>query len=165
MASNGAVALRVKGLIPFSWYELSRAPEYGDSLLFQAIDIVEWTIFGRVLTDVEEAGYGLMVCDFLAKLAAIEIIPAAIELWMNKPIVISATGTNETESYEARIQLLKDLREAFIKETRAKMDEIAVVIGDPTKAKSRALLNTIDDPFLTPSPQEFPRPFAETEFS
>jgi hypothetical protein len=164
MAFNGIVAQRVRGLIPFTWYELSRSEQYGDDLIEQAIDIVEWTLFKTSLTALEESVLNLFVVDFIAKLVAIEIIPAAIELWMNQPIVVSATGTNETVSYEERIDALRKLREDFLKETREKAAEIDVILGT-NRGPSLPLLNTIADPFLTPSPQEFPRPFVETDFT
>ena len=59
---------------------------------------------------------------------------------------------------------LRKLGEELLKQTRAKADEILPLIPNrPVHLiKSVPMLNTIDDEFLTPSHQEFPRPYIRT---
>lgn len=166
MALEGAIAERVQGILPVTWDALSRDPRFGDALLQAAIDTAKEDITGIVVDVDDEATYPLIVIDFIAKIAAMEIIPAGIDFWMNEPTAESSTGTNEVHSFVDRADKLKQQREELLKQTRARAAEIASLLGYSRVGNRRVpLLNTMDDEFLTPSPQEFPRPYRITERS
>lgn len=168
MAVEGAIAERLAGIFPVTFDALSRETKRfdGDGLLRSAIDTTKERIFGTVVSPVAEAAYPLMVIDYVAKLVAIEIIPTAIDYWMSEPITVSTTGTNETTSYTDRANQLRLLREDLLKVTRAAAGEMAPLIGF-TRISNAPVpkINTMTDEFLTPSPQEFPRPYAVTDRS
>lgn len=166
MPVEGAVAERVQGLLPITWDALSKDPRYGDGLLRDTIDTVKQYVTGAVVAPATEANYPLIVIDYLAKLVAIELVPPGIDFWMNQSETIVTTGTNETETFTDRAEKLRQQREEWLKETRAKAAEMAILIGySRQNYASRPALNTMDDEFITPSHQEFPRPFAQTERS
>jgi hypothetical protein len=131
-----------------------------------AIDTTKERVFGVVAAPSAEAIYPLIVIDYVAKLAALEIITPGIDYWLNQPISVSATGTDENTTYEARAAALRLLREDLLAETRRIAPDVAPLIGYTRLSSApRMAINTLDDEFLTPSPQEFPRPFSSTSRS
>lgn len=166
MAIGGDIATRTRGIIPITWDALSNDSRYGESLLRDAVELAEETVFGELLSEAEEDALPRIVVDFTAKVAAIEIIPAGIDFWMNEVIEESATGTNEMHTYIDRAEKLAEQRKELIKEVRAKEIEIQGLTGY-RRILSRAIprSNTIDDELLTPDPREFPRPYNPTALS
>lgn len=163
---EGAIAARVRGIIPITWDALLLDPRYGDALLQTAVNLGKESVTGTVVVPIAESAYSLVVIDYIAKIITLELIPAGIDFWMNQPISESATGTDENHSFTERAATLAELRTALLKETRSKADEIGAILGfRRASGKSIPRLNTINDELLTPSPQEFPRPFAVTERS
>jgi len=58
------------------------------------------------------------------------------------------------------------LREDLLKQTRALWPDVSALVGF-TRVSNAAipLLSTMDEPFITPSPLEFPRPYNATDRS
>ena len=166
MPVAGAIAERVRGIIPITWDALSLDERYGDALLRTAIDIVKERVFGTVIAPIAESTYPLIVIDYVAKLAAIDLINSGIDFWLSNPISESSTGTNENHIYEERATNLRQLREDLLKETRLAQGEVAGLIGYRRMIRQpRPLINTMDEDFVTPSPLEFPRPYRITDRS
>lgn len=165
MAVVGVIAERTRGILPVTWDALAGDPRYGESLLRQTIDFVKESVFGTVVPPTNETVYPMMAIDYAAKLAAIELCTPGIDFWMNEPIAESATGTNENHSFVDRGAALALLRRTLIEETRRIAGDVAAVIGYRRSSGRVPLLNTMNDELLTPSPQEFPRPYAPTDFS
>lgn len=166
MPVTGAIADRAKGIIPVTWDALSLDTRFGDARLQEALDLVKESVFGVVIAPAAESSYPLLVIDYAAKLAALELIPAGIDMWANEPISVSATGTNENTTYESRIQALLKLREQLLAETRNLAADVAALVGYRRPlSKSLPLNSAMNDPFLTPAPQEFPRPYQATQTS
>lgn len=167
MAVAGAIAARTRAIIPVTWDALAISPLYGDGLLRATIDSVKERILGtNAAPGDEDTLYSAPVIDYLAKLSVLELIPAGIDFWMNEPVSVATTGTSEQTTYSSRVQALQDLRRALIEETRKLQDQIEPIIGViPVGRAPRASINTLTDDFLTPSPQEFPRPYSRTAFS
>jgi hypothetical protein len=163
MPIGGAIATRVRAILPVTWNALEGDSRYGDALLQTAIDTAKDAVTGQVVASSAETTYPLIVRDFIAKVAALELINPGIDFWMNEPSSESAEGTNENHTFVDRAEKLKELRDALLAETRDKADEIAEILGF-TRVSSKQVprINTMDDPFLTPSHQEFPRPYIET---
>ena len=166
MAVEGAIAERARAELPVTWDALSLAPQFGDALLQAKIDAVKEAVFGVVVTPNAEAAYPLMVVNYVGKLVALELITPGIDYWMSEPITVSATGTQETTSYTDRAAMLLRLREDLLKQSRALWPDVSALIGF-TRVSSAPipLLSTMEEPFITPSPFEFPRPYRETDRS
>jgi len=166
MAVEGAIAQRIRGIVPITWDAITKDVRYSDALLRTLIDTTKTSVTGTNVAPAAESAYSLLVIDFIAKVALIELIPAAIDLWMNEPTSESATGTNEMHTFVDRAEKLKELREELLKETRLKAPDIAAILGFiRTSSRNRPRSSTLNDDFLTPSPQEFQRPFRATAFS
>jgi hypothetical protein len=166
MPLPGAIAERTRGLLPVTWDALEGDSRYGDELLATALDIAREAVLGKQPTADDEQLLPMIVVDYVAKVAAIEMIPAGIDYWMSQTIAVVTTGTNESETYTDRAAMLRQLGQDLLAETRAKAADIAAIVNYHTPSGvSRPLLNTIDDVLLTPSPQEFPRPFTQTPLS
>lgn len=162
-APVGAIAERVQGIVPVTWSAISTDNRgFGDALLQGAIDTAKENVTGVVIDPGLEENYSLIVIDFIAKVAVLDLIPGAIDFWMDQPIAVGITGTNESKSWESRVSALEDLRTQLLAETRAKFDEIAAIVGFRRTDRRRPLISTLDDPLLTPSPLEFPRPYRVT---
>lgn len=123
---TGLVARAVRSMIPTTWDALARADYYGTSLLNERIRVAKEIALGPVLADSDESTLTALMREYLATLAAIEIIPAGIEYWMNQKIAVSTTGTNETTSFTDRqLALLKSL----LPQLRAKAASLATNPG------------------------------------
>lgn len=163
MAVEGAIAERTRGILPITWDALMRDPRYGDALLQPVIDTAKESVFGSVMSVAAEDNQPLVVIDYVAKIAALELIPAGIDFWMNQSIAETTRGTNEVREFESRAQRLMELRKALLEETRSRLAEIIGLVGyRRNNGKSVPRSSTMDDEFLTASPQEFPRAYART---
>lgn len=165
MPLPGDIAERTRGLLPVTWDALENDGRYGDTLLATALEIARETVLGKQTTEADEDTIPRVVIDYVAKIAAIEIIPAGIDYWMSESLSVVTTGTNETETYTDRAAMLRQLRNDLLAETRSKAADIAALVGYQTPTVARPRMNTINDLLLTPSPQEFPRPYTQTPFS
>lgn len=168
MPIPGAVADRIQAIIPITWNALGSDSRVGDAPLQSAIDLAKATATGQIVDTTQEQNYPVIVVDYIAKLAVIEIATGGIDYWMNQSINVSATGTNENISYVDRAATLDKLRGELISETRLKQTEIQKMVnyylddGSAVPQMSSANIN----PFhLTPSPEEFPRPYRQTQYS
>jgi hypothetical protein len=124
-ATTSGIAALVKSLIPMSWEALSKAQWYGESMLDLRIKTAKYTELGDVYGAQDESTYPFALQDFIASIAALEIMPAAIEYWMRQKTTWSATGTNETTSFTDPIPALKRLEERLTL-------KIARLRGSPT---------------------------------
>lgn len=163
MAVVGAIAERVQGIIPVTWDALSKDARYGESLLRATIDTTKEKVMGVNVPPTSEVNYSVIVVDYLAKLTALELINPGIEFWMNEPSSETATGTSEQHSFLDRVAALEKLRAALIADTRKMADQVAPLIDNqPILKAPGAAINPLNEDFPTPSPLEFPRPFAVT---
>lgn len=165
---TGAIADRAKAIIPITWDSLGKDSRVGDAPLQSALDLAKATVTGRVVDPAQEDLYPLIVIDYIAKTAVVEVAQAGIDFWMNQSLSISSTGTNENLLYTDRAAQLEKLRADLVTETRLKQPEIAKMVnyyidsGHAVPLMSSANIN----PFhLTPSPEEFPRPYRQTQYS
>lgn len=168
MPLAGAIADRVRGLIPVTWDALSKDSRVGDAPLQGAIDLAKQAVTGTVIDPNSEGTYPLVVIDYIAKTAVIEICPAGVDYWMNQATNVSASGTNETLSYTDRAKQLEDLKQEFLAETRLKQMEISKLVNyyvDNGRAVPQMSSATINPYHQTPSPEEFPRPYRQTQYS
>lgn len=166
MAVEGEIADRIKAIMPITWDALSKDSRYGDDLLRKSIDTVKERIMGEVIDPENEGTYPLVVIDYLSKLSAVELINPGIDFWMSQPQTTTATGTAEQVSYPARTTELRNLRTTLLAEIKKLEPEVIPLIDYKRVSRApRASSSTQNDPFLTPSPQEFPRPYGSTSYS
>lgn len=164
----GAIADRVRALIPVTWDALLSDSRVGDGPLQSAIDLAKETTTGQIVNPTQEQNYPVIAVDYMAKLATIEICNAAADFWMNQAINVSSTGTNESATYIDRAAELGKLKTDLIQETREKYTQIATLIGFwNNNGRAVPLLSSANiNPFHnTPSPEEFPRPYRQTPYS
>jgi hypothetical protein len=164
----GAVADRAKSLIPVTWDALSGDPRAGDGSLQLTIDLSKENTFGAVIDPTLEDTYPLVAIDYAAKMAVIEIAQAGIDFWMNQSMSVNAIGTNESLSYVDRANQLSELRQTLLVETRQKQMQVSKLVGyyiDNGQAVPQMSSANINPFHLTPSPEEFPRPYKQTQYS
>jgi hypothetical protein len=164
MAISGMIAERTQGILPVTWHALFNDNRYGEEFLQVVIDTAKEDATGEVITPSnEDTEYGYLVRDFIAKKAALQIIPAGIDFWMNQTI---AEGTHEVTSFTDRAEQLRELYKLLLDEIKGMEDEIAEILGyRRTSTVGLPLINTLDDEFLTPSHQEVSRPWRATNRS
>jgi hypothetical protein len=168
VALSGAIADRAKAIIPITWDALSRDTRVGDAPLQSAIDLAKETVTGANIATNQEDTYPVLVVDYIAKLAVIEICKAGVDFWMNQSTSVTTTGTNESLTYTDRANVLDKLRQELLEETRLKKPEIEKLVGyaiDNGRSVPQLSSATINNYHLTPSPEEFPRPFRQTQYS
>ena len=167
MTVVGVIAERTRGILPATWEMLGQLSTFGDDGLRTAIDTVKERVMGNVIAPAAEGNYPLTVIDYLAKLAALELITPGIDAWhRHGPIQVGTTGTNEQTTYANPVQALEALRKELLAETRRLWPLVAPLITfRRVTSAARPALNTINDELLTPSPQEFGRPYRVTDFS
>lgn len=163
MAVVGAIADRVRGILPLTWDALSKDSRYGDGLLRETIDTVKETVTGTNVLPAAEVSYPKIVVDYLAKVVALELISPGIDFWMNQPVSETATGVSEADAFVDRADKLIAQRKELLEETRRLWPLVSDLIGYSRITSGPVpLINTLDEPFLTPSPLEFQRPFKVT---
>jgi hypothetical protein len=166
MAVEGEIATRTQAIMPITWDALSKDSRFGESLLRSTIDIVKTRIMGENVDPENEVNYPLLVIDYLSKLAALELINPGIDFWMSQPQATTTTGTSEQVAYPARTAELRNLRTQLLLEVKRLEPSVQPLIEYRQVSQApRASSSTQGDEFLTPSPQEFPRPFGSTSFS
>jgi hypothetical protein len=168
MSMRGVIATRLQALLPITWDALQNDPRVGDGVLQSAIDVAKSTVTGQDVDPSLEGNYPVVVVDYIAKMAAIELIITGIDFWMNQSLSITSSGTNESLSYIDRAARLDVLRQEYIAETRMKQQEMATLVGywvNNGRAVPQMSSASINPFHLTPSPEEFPRPFIQTQYS
>lgn len=168
MALAGVISDRIKGLIPITWDALKNDVRVGEIPLQLAIDLAKESVTGTVVAETQEQNYPYVVVDFIAKTAVVEMAPMGIDFWMNKSISTSSTGTNENVAYTDRANVLAQLRDQLSTEIRLKTQEVAKMVNywiDNGRAVPQMSSASINPYHLTPSPEEYPRPFRQTQYS
>lgn len=158
-SATGIIARLVQSLIPVTWAALQKADYYGEALLMQRIEIAKYTALPTVLAEADESSYTPLMRDYIATLAAIEIIPAGIEHWMQQKIAVTATGVNESVSYTDRqLAFLRGLVPSLVRKAAALAanPNLVVSIGTPGSAP---LVSGNDVGLLTADPYVFPEAF------
>lgn len=164
MAVEGAIADATRAVMPLTWDMLSQEPVFGDALLRSVIDTKKEEVLGAVGTPSAEDSLPLIVIRYLAKLVALELINPGMDAWRGKPTTVVTTGTNEQETFSDPITGLQQLRKDLLEQTRTEWGLVSPLISFRRLSNGpRPAMDTINDEFLTPSPQEFPRPYKVTD--
>lgn len=164
----GAIADRIQALIPVTWDALISDARVGGGSLQSAIDLAKESTTGQIIDPTQEQNYPYIAVDYMAKLATIEICTTAADYWMNQATNVSSTGTNESETYIDRAAEIGKLKADLVAETREKYTQVATLIGfwnNNGRAVPQLSSANINPFHLTPSPEEFPRPYRQTPYS
>lgn len=166
MAIEGVIAERVRARIPVALDALedddARIP---DGTLESTVETVNEALFGEVLEEDQLADLPLRVIDYAAKLVSIEFLATAIDFFANMPVAERTITPDEQTTYTNRANEYRQLRKELIDETRAEKNSILAAIrvatGYMAPSSSAPRLSSIGDELLTPSPQDFGRPYAQ----
>lgn len=154
---TGEIAYQARQFMPLTWDALSNDARYGDRMLNTRVNYIKYKLFNTVVDPEDEmATYNPFVVDYAAKCVALQIIPAAIEYWMNQQETVTTTGTSEVVSYPDRIRALKDLQNWLTIEVRAIEGELPPgTITPRAKGRGPKIANGAD--LITPNPQRWPK--------
>lgn len=156
------ITKRVRSILPVTWDAMSNDSRLDDSVLVDPILYVEVYYLEEEPDETTQDAMNRLVVEFIAKNAAIALINPAIDYWMEQSQTKVTTGTNETTSYPDRIRALEKLKEALLKEV-AKLEPIVsplIPVIPTRKGNTAPRMSTINDPLLTPNPQDFGEPYA-----
>lgn len=156
----GTVSESVKNLMPLTWRALFAASYYGEARLLQRINVGKYKAFPSSVAESDESTWTVLMIEYAAMYAALEIIPAGIEYWMNQQTSVSTTGTNENVSFTDRANQLKDLAEWLQKQVTmlASNPDVVGYLREPTDVPDVSYPD--DDDMLTSNPYDFPRAFS-----
>jgi hypothetical protein len=162
---TGAIYLRARSEMPYTWDALEKHPSYGDKFLQDKIEVVKLRILQQEILTENEVDLDIRVQDFLGKVSAIQVIPAGIDYWMNQheTVTTGGGGTTEITSYPNRIDALKETYTRLIVQIRDLEDEVVDIIGGGpilSKGYIPEFADSIDEGFVTPSPTRNFRDYA-----
>jgi hypothetical protein len=153
----GAIGERARAYLPFSWDGLSKAPQYGPSLLQGRVERAKYEVLGASAPiEAAESSLPEDQLEHIAKRSVLKVIPAAIEFWANQPISKSTTGTAEVVAYESRIEYLKTLFAQLTQEVATEEPTVTPIVqltGIPGVSDGQ------NDILVTANPHDFPRPY------
>lgn len=154
----GAIADRAKSFIPFTWDGLAGSDKYGTTMLQGRVERAKYEVLGdsAPLEALEELLPDNQI-EHIAKRAVVKIIPAGIEFWVNQPLTVSTTGTNEVVSYESRVQ---ELRLLFARLQQEIIVEEPIVTDILQTTGFPAVSDGQNDILVTANPHDFPRPYS-----
>lgn len=163
IAQLGKVADLARQHMPVTWDRLAQDVRYGNRMLKDRVDVTKYRLFGTVVAaSAESTTYDLFVLDYLGKVVAYSLIPAAIEYWTDSHQSLSATGTAETVSYPDRLRALENLGKRLAAEiTDMQPDVDAIVPHTRRRTGGYAAVDTTG-PLVTSDPGAFPRLYATT---
>ena len=151
----GPIYQAAKSIMPITWNRLEDSVHYGDKQLQNKIEIAKVTLFATEVSVEDEYSMDIRVVDYLAKVAAISVIPAGKDYWASMASTKVATGTDEEVSYPDRIKMLEELHKQLTQEVSAMRDEISSIVDLPSVRPSNAVpqvSNGTDEGYITPNP-------------
>jgi hypothetical protein len=88
-------------------------------------------VFGRVLSITEEESLDLRIVNYIAHVAALEAILAALDYWTNQVVSQTARGSDEIQTFPDRIRANEILLASLRGRTDALRAEAEEVLGVP----------------------------------
>lgn len=163
MAVTGEFAESARTEMPLTWSALQTdtLSRYGDSFLQRKIDQVKWRILGIIVDPGDEDQYDPIVIEYIGKLIAINICPAAADFWASQQV--TKTTDNMTTEFPDRVKAIWDLQEKLIGEALAMKADVEAILGPlsrTTTAKPKiGVADGNSDASVTQDPFTFPRTF------
>lgn len=154
--TQGLIAQQVRSLMPATWDALSKVDYMGPALLSERILIAKYMALPAVVATQDEVGFSPLMRDYIATLAAIEIIPAGLEYWAQQKISISTTGTNETTSFTDRqYAMLKGLLPVLRAKAASLASNPSIIPQLSLLGEGPAVSGNDDGVLITQSPFDF----------
>lgn len=165
--TTGTIYRKLQGFLPITIDALRDSSHYGDSQIQDRINEVKMRLLGSTLPVEDEIDLDVRVQTYLAKLAAIEIIPVGVDYWANQHISVTTGGggTNEIATYPDRIAALWKIYERYLLEVREDATTIEGILGTqvtvvPSFATPQVSDGAATDDFVTPNPNTDYREYA-----
>lgn len=159
----GIIARYVKGLIPASYAALEKDDNFGDEQIQRHIDVVKYRLFATACEPALEVTlYSPLVLDYTSKLAALRIIPAAIDYWNDQAVEEYVTGTHERRIFPERGRRLWEVHARLLREAKEDLPIVSGVIDIKAWADISSLIPGIrggHTSWLTPDPRWIGRPY------
>lgn len=133
---------------------------YGASYITLSIEAVKARVLTTTLLTVNENTLPVVVLSYLGKLSALQLIPAAIDLWSDRAQSRSF-GSDPTEivTYPAREAMLKMLTERLLAEARMEAQLALTLLPDARLLSTSSGPSINEDAlgYVTRDPRQFPR--------
>lgn len=147
---------------------LRNSPDYGAGEITRAIEVVKARVMKTPVATLDEATLPVLVIDYLAILASLELVTAARDFWGSVANQIS-TGAEQTEivTYANRAGLVKELRDDLMRRLHEAQRLALPLIANPVLPASvdgpdidevEDMRRTTADPRSFPSAEDFPYP-------
>lgn len=159
----GALADKVRSHLPESYRALTSASYYGEELIQDHIDDVKYKFFATVVSATTEASfYDRYVLRYVGKVATLEIIPSAIEYWMNQLISETTSGTDEQAVYPSRVAALEKLYARLASEIKSEAPEFNSFVNPIIRLSGASpKVDTSAEDLRTSDPKEFRKEFQD----
>lgn len=152
------IAALVQSMMPTSYDALCKSDTYGESLIMLRIKSAKYEKLPLALADADESTYTFLLKDYVACVAALQLIPAAIDHWMRNKIQASNTGTNENNTFPDPIEHLK-LLSASLTARVAALESHPDLVPNFATAGEGPSVDTEGLDYITVSPWDFPPGF------
>jgi len=161
--SLGAIADRVRGYIPQTYQALANASYYGETLIQQHIDDVKFKLFATSVDyGLEATVYDRYVLRYVGKVCAVDIIPSAIDFWMDQLQSETLTGTDEQIAYPDRINALEKTYAKLTAELDAEREEFESWVTPTIRLSGVSpLVDTSNDDEVTSDPADFVKEYGD----
>jgi len=121
--ADSNIALAARDQLPETWDALLEANTFGEAALERRLAVVQYRLFGAVLTPEEEAAMSPLLVEYCGVLLALELIVPGLDFWSKQAISHSA-GERESKAYKDRAEDLKELRDLLFKKAADLLDEV-----------------------------------------
>jgi hypothetical protein len=127
----GAVARMARRRVPIAWDALRNYVEYGDPGLQEIVELVKLRSLpdGMIVTAADEESLDVRVTNYVALLAAIEVLKVAMEYWTGQYVTQTAVGSAEVRSYPDRIAAAEKLLPILMHDADVARAEAEIVLG------------------------------------
>lgn len=151
------ITTRVRNILPVTWDAMTSDKRVDDSVLTDPVLYSQMLFLGVEMDEEEQKGLNRLVVEFLAKHATVDLIPSAIDYWLEQKLSVVTSGTNETVTYPERIRALEKMKESLLEELARLEPIVAPLIPaiQTRRGASAPRLSTINDDLLTSNPQDF----------
>ena len=130
------IADKASRFLPETWDKLKSSSLYGNTGLTDTVTTVKDRVLGsNAPASSAEDTLPLIVQDYIAKLVALEVIPAGIDLWGRQIKSQTLETSGDTMSYGDPIAGLEKTRDYLVLETRRMRPEVEAVITTAVRIK------------------------------
>lgn len=152
------IAALVRSMMPSSYSALASATNYGEPLIRLRIEAAKHEKLPLALAALDESAYTFLLKEYIACVAAMQLIPAAIEHWMRMKTQWSTTGTNESATLPDPIEHLKMLEKRLLARI-SQLEANPNLLGNIGSSDTVPAVDTDGQDYITADPFTFPPAF------